>query len=334
MTRHVDGTPIARHLIFALNDGTLVVQWDNERVQAIFSGNMLPFEDRAYGHAVTDAELDQLTEAGRISGYDRSYVWLHALPEGERFDRFSIREETRARARHYYLNTTLTTDHLNAVRQQLQTLGLDTQFTAQEHGELVAVMNKDGHPFVRLSEAENAHNVLRRAAGELLQDIAVAFVEFSAHSAPTGDTLETMEILDLETLIASQTRRLGSDSRTIVGVDQDEAFLTSTASTIEALGATFVPVMSGQEALHVIEDLEPDLVIMELMMSDAHAWQILARMRANQALASIPVIIVSNVESSADQVFALTVAHVHDYLVKPISPGELRKSIWTAIQPR
>ncbi len=335
MTHHTDdGTPIVRHLVFVLNDGTFVVQWENDHVQDIFSGRILPFEDRLYGHAITDPELDRLRDAGRVAGYDRSYVWLYPLPEGERFERFTVREDSDGRARHYYLSTTLPVEHLEAVRQHLRELGLDAQYSAHEQGEIVAIMNREGQPFARLADAENAYNALRRAASDLLQDAAVAFVEYKASSHPPGEDLDQVDVLDLDSLIASQTRKISGGRRTIVGIDQDEDFLAATAEVIAALGAEFVPLTSGQEALHMIEDLEPDLVIMELVLPDAHAWQILARMRANQALAAIPVIIVSAVGSPADQVFALTVARVHDYLVKPVGPKELRKSIWTAVHDR
>ncbi|MBN2471149.1 MAG: response regulator [Anaerolineae bacterium] len=331
MTHHPDGTPIVRHLVFVLNNGTFVVQWENERVQDIFSGAVLPFEDRLYGHAITDNELEHLRKAGRIAGYDRSYVWLHPLPESERFSRFTVQEESSERVRHYYLNTTLPHEQLESVRWHLHELGLDAQYSVQEQGEIVAIMNREGQPFARLADAENALNVLQRAASDLLKDAAVAFVEHKAPSHPPGDTLDQVDVLDLDSLIASQTRKISSGNRVIVGIDQDEDFLAETAAVIADVGAEFVPLTSGQEALHTIEDLEPDLVIMELVLPDAHAWQILARMRANQALAAIPVIIVSAVGSPADQVFALTVARVHDYLVKPVSSGELRRSIWMAI---
>lgn len=334
MTRQYDGTPIARHLIFVQQDGKYVVQWENEQVQDMFSGDLLPFEDRHYGHAITDSELTQLVDAGRISNFDRSFVWLHALPEGARFDRFTIREETAGRVRHYYLNTTLPPEDLPIVATRLKNMGLDSRYTASVDSDVVTIMNKDGQPFARLTDAENAHNVLQQAAPDLLQDAAVAFVEFNTRSAPAGDDLAEVDVLDLDTLIASQTQRIANGGKVIVAIDHDDEFLESAASTAEAIGAEFVAITSGQEALYTIEDIEPDLVIMDLVMPDTHAWQILARMKANQALASIPVIIISPFGSPSDQVFALTVAKVHDYLTKPVAPSELRKSIWTALNTR
>ncbi len=331
MTRRFDGSPIARHLIFTLQDGSFVVQWDQNRVQDLLSGRLVPFEDKDYGHAITDFELDQLRDAGRLSHYDRSFIWLHALPEGDRFAHFQVRQETSGRVRYFYLNTTLPKEYLDMVHRRLEELGLQESYTAREEGGLVAIMNQDGHPFTRLADVEGAQNMLRRAAPQLLQDAAVAFVEFNTRSAPPGTNLDEVEVLDLETLIASQTESV-EDGRLVIGVDRDQGFLNDTEKTMRDMGIEFVGVTTGQEALYTIEDLEPDVVLMDLVMPDTHAWQILAQMRANKALVKVPVIIISSLASQSDQVFALTVAKVHDFLVKPVAPSELRKSIWTALK--
>jgi DNA-binding response OmpR family regulator len=78
------------------------------------------------------------------------------------------------------------------------------------------------------------------------------------------------------------------------------------------MGVEFVDASSGQEALYTIEDLEPDLVLSEPGHADMHAWQVISRMRANQALTRTPVIIISEMDSQTDQVFAVSVAKVHD----------------------
>ncbi|NPV68983.1 MAG: response regulator [Anaerolineae bacterium] len=335
MTRHYDGAPIARHLVFILRDGTFVVQWDADRVQDLLSGRLLPFQDSDYGHPVSDADLERLREAGRVSHFDRAYVWLHALPEQQRFSEFSVREETTGRTRYFYVNTILPESELARIEHSLQELGLHTRFRACEQGGLVAIMNQDGQPFSHLSDAEYAQDLLRQAAPQLLQDATVAFVEFDTRRVISRDDRNRIAVADLDTLIASQTERIADPDRTVVGIDNDEEFLSLAAATMRDLGVAFVPVAtSGQDGLVTVEDLVPDLVVMSLVMPDIHAWQILARMRANQALAHIPVIIVSAQGTQSDQIFALTVAKVHDFLPKPVAPSELRRSVWMALHPR
>lgn len=330
MTPNSDGLAVPRHLVFVLKDGSFVVQWEIDRVQDLLTGETHPFRDVEYGHAITDQELNHLRDAASVAGYDPAYVWLYALPEGER--RLRVREETPGRVKYFYLNTTLPGQYLQQVQQRLQQLGLDEKYAARERLGLIAIVRQDGNPFARLVEAENAQQALRRAAPKLLADAAVAFIEYDAHSAPPGEDLSSMDVLDLDTLIASQTGSLAGEGKVVVGADRDEQFLATLGDTLADVGVRFIPATSGQQALRTIEDLKPDLVLMDLILPDTHAWQILARMRANQTVAKIPVIIITALGTQTDQVFALTVAKVHDYLVKPVAPGRLRQSVWTALK--
>ncbi len=331
LSRQSDGVPVARHLVFFLQDGTCVVQWDQAQVQDLLTGDLLPFEDRFYGHAISDHELEQFQAAGHILGYDRSSVWLPALPEGGRFARFTTREQSSGRIRRYYLTTTLPADALEIVRQQLHQPGLAGRYIPVVQGEVVALLNRNGAPFDRLADAEIALSHLLQSAPRLLADTAVAFIDSSAHpdSSDANPDISMLPEADLED--GSQIGQNAGANRVIVCADRDEHFLAEVANLAEELGATFLGARSSREALMLIEDHIPDLVIMDLVMPDGHAWELLGRMRANQTLATIPVIIVSGFDEQSSQVFALAVAKAHDYLVKPVAVGDLRRSIRTAL---
>jgi CheY-like chemotaxis protein len=334
MTRKLDGAPVPRHLVFVMKDGAFVVQWDADQVQELLTGNLRPFHDLDYGHNITDYELDQLRDSGRVAHYNRAYVWLNALPEGQRFARLPIRSEAHERVKHFYLNTTLPIEYLDQVQRRLEELGLREKYTARENFGLVAIMNEDGTPFTRLTDIENAQNILRQAAPQLLGDVAVAFIEYTAQARPHGPDFE-VDLLDLDALIASQTETFAGKGKVVVGIDQDRDFSKTLRDTMDALGVEFIPVTTGQEALRAVEDMKPDLVLLDLVMPDTHAWEIVAKIRANRALANTPVIIISPHNTPAEQeTFALTVAKVRDYLVKPVAPGLLRQSIWSVLRGR
>lgn len=333
MARQFDGSPIARHLVFVLQSGQIVIQWDEAQVQDVFSDKLLPFGDKDYGHAITDSELDQLQEAGRISHYDRAFVWMHALPEKERFNAFNTNRATHIQ-RKYYLNTTLPGYLLRIIQERLVALKMHHRFVAEEQNGLVAILNEDGQPFERIADAENAQNLLRRSEPQYLGDAAVAFIEEKTNAVPQGEHLDDVDVMDLNSLIASQTKPLNQPDKLIIAIDNDEAFLDQCAEVAATMGIEFMPITSGSDALHIIEDMEPEVVLMELIMDGHHAWDTVAVMRANQALESIPIIITSALASQSDQVFALTVARVNDFLVKPVPLGLLRKSIWSALQNR
>lgn len=80
----ISGTPVGREFIFVLSDGAFVVDWGDHSVQDVFSGEFLRYEDKDFGHPITDVELDWLVKRGRVGGFDSRTVYLLALPEGQR----------------------------------------------------------------------------------------------------------------------------------------------------------------------------------------------------------------------------------------------------------
>lgn len=222
--------------------------------------------------------------------------------------------------RRFYLNAALPASQLAAVRERLTVLQIDKHYTAEERFGLVAVTAAGGALFETLGEAEAARKVLRRAARDLFDRMAVAFVETGTDQLePAGTPAE------LESLPPLRENKL------VVSVEDDPVISRLIEYTLRALGVELVLVHSGREALHVIEDLEPDLAIIDLMLPDMHGWELVEKMKANEVLREVRVIIMTALNSEADRVFGLSVAGVDDFLVKPVSMQDLRRRVWAAL---
>jgi hypothetical protein len=78
------GLPVSRGLVFFLNTGEIVVDWGDGRVQDIMTGEFMPFEERNYGGAITDSDLELLKKNGRVVSFDSRTVYLGPLPEPPR----------------------------------------------------------------------------------------------------------------------------------------------------------------------------------------------------------------------------------------------------------
>jgi hypothetical protein len=78
------GIVVPRESVFVLKNGRTVVDWGDGRVQDILTGEFLPFEERDYGGALTDSELDVWRKNGRVESYDPRMVHLRPLPEPPR----------------------------------------------------------------------------------------------------------------------------------------------------------------------------------------------------------------------------------------------------------
>ena len=78
------GTAIDRAFMCVLQDGLVVVDWGDGRMQDVRSGEFRPKVDDRLARTITDDELQSLVQQGIATGYDAKYVYLLPLPEAER----------------------------------------------------------------------------------------------------------------------------------------------------------------------------------------------------------------------------------------------------------
>ena len=334
MARSFSGSPVARHTVFILADGTFVVQWDENRVQELLSGHYREYEDRDFGHSITDYELTQLQSAGRVEHYNQRLVWLYALPERGRFQTEEYRDSFNNRVRSYYLNTTLSESRLAEVQTALSEQKLDGEFLARVRGDLVAVFGKNGAPFRQLKDAERAQKQLAARASTVFQHTAIAFIETTEYDTHyKRQTERTHEPVDLDMVISSQ-------SDTSVTKGKRVLLVTSNDEQREALRTLLVEMKMGVmvastavEGLQMMEDYDPDLLVMDTQLPDMHGWEMLAKIKEIGIFQNLPKIMIADHQASPDDhAFALTVGKVDVYLVKPISMAQLRQNVWLTLK--
>ncbi len=78
----------------------------------------------------------------------------------------------------------------------------------------------------------------------------------------------------------------------------------------------------GRGFLSSLRTEKPDLVVLDVMLPDSDGFAICRTMRADRAVASVPVIILTARADEADRVLGLELG-ADDYVVKPFSPKEL-----------
>jgi len=334
MSKVLSGTAVPRHFVFVLEDGTFVVQWDETRIQELLTGNYKYFDEQDFGHQINDYELNQLKAAGRVEAYNRNYVWLFALPERQRFTNVKTQERTSNRVRSYYINTTLPTDDLPVVESTLAEIGLSDEFTAYGKGNLIAVMGKEHIPFSQLRDAENAQKKLLTRAPELFQHSAVAFIEITrleAEAAPASESV--LEVSDLAALIASQTDTSVTKDKRVVLVGLNEPEHTQIHTLLKDMKLDIRKAASAADAIKLLEDCDPNMLVMDLQLSDMHGWEMLGKIKEVDFLRGLPVVVIApNSATTNDQAFALTVAKVDVYLTMPVSMARLRQSLWMTLK--
>jgi GAF domain-containing protein/DNA-binding response OmpR family regulator len=105
----------------------------------------------------------------------------------------------------------------------------------------------------------------------------------------------------------------------ILVVDDDATVRELVERHLERAGFAVVTARGGQEGLRLVRELRPAAVTLDIMMPDLDGWTVLAAIKGDPALASIPVVLMSIVEEK-NRGYALGAA---DYLVKPVDRTKL-----------
>jgi two-component system, chemotaxis family, chemotaxis protein CheY len=115
----------------------------------------------------------------------------------------------------------------------------------------------------------------------------------------------------------------------ILVVDDSETVREVIAKT---LGLAQVPVnelhmaANGQEALDILQDNWVDLVFSDINMPVMTGVEMIERMREDDVMRAIPVIVVST-EGSATRIEELRSKGVSAYIRKPFTPESIRKVV-------
>ena len=99
---------------------------------------------------------------------------------------------------------------------------------------------------------------------------------------------------------------------------------------LERAGFAVVAARGGQEGLRLVRELRPAAVTLDIMMPDLDGWTVLAAIKGDPALASIPVVLMSIIEEK-NRGYALGAA---DYLVKPVDRAKLVEAMTSICGPR
>lgn len=105
----------------------------------------------------------------------------------------------------------------------------------------------------------------------------------------------------------------------ILVVDDEAAIARLIRRTLEAEGYAVRTADRGEQALEILDDARPDLVILDLMMPGIDGFETLRRIRSTSQVA---VIMLTARTADADRLKGFH-GGVDDYLTKPFNPDEL-----------
>ena len=97
--------------------------------------------------------------------------------------------------------------------------------------------------------------------------------------------------------------------------------------------ANLTSAVDGRQALELLGARSFDLVLLDVMMPDLNGYEVLERMRADDQLRHIPVIMISALDE-IDSVIRCVELGAEDYLSKPFNPTLLRARVGASLEKK
>jgi signal transduction histidine kinase/DNA-binding response OmpR family regulator len=253
---------------------------------------------------------------------------------------------------------TLYADQMRLRQALLNLLSNANKFT--EHGTITIdgrQREEDGRDWVTISVADTGIGMTAEQMGKLFQEFSQADASTTRKYGGTGLGLAiskrfcqmmggdiTVEsepgkgstfTIRLPRMAPSEQRLVteaprparaiaeGSEDPLILVVDDDATVRDLVARHLERAGFAVVAATGGKEGLRLVRELRPAAVTLDVMMPDLDGWTVLAAIKGDPALASIPVVLMSIVDQK-NRGYALGAA---DYLVKPVDRAKLVETL-------
>ena len=109
-------------------------------------------------------------------------------------------------------------------------------------------------------------------------------------------------------------------------VDDESALRQAVTEILESMGVSVFSAVGATEALMLIGDLTPDLLLCDVMMPDFDGLSLIRQLRADTRWDDLPILVVSALATGRDQAAAQE-AGADGFLAKPFTTEELREAV-------
>lgn len=108
----------------------------------------------------------------------------------------------------------------------------------------------------------------------------------------------------------------------ILIVDDERQSAVLLAVILQSEGFTSAAASSGAEALRMVREYRPDLILLDILMPGLNGYQVATLLRANAATKGIPIIMLSVLGDREPRMLGLS-AGADDFMTKPVDRAEL-----------
>jgi two-component system, OmpR family, phosphate regulon response regulator PhoB len=112
----------------------------------------------------------------------------------------------------------------------------------------------------------------------------------------------------------------------VLVVDDDREILEMTALLLRGAGHEVTLAASGEEALYLVQESPPDLVLLDINMPGFDGWEVLRVLKEDDRTASLPVVMFSVNFEVREKLHALQQG-ASDYITKPFDTNALLRRV-------
>lgn len=112
----------------------------------------------------------------------------------------------------------------------------------------------------------------------------------------------------------------------ILLIDDEESIFEVIEGLLYREGYNLIYIDSGKEALNRIDEIQPDVILLDLMMPEMDGIETCKLIKSNEGWRHIPIIMVTALSSKEDLARSLN-AGADDFVSKPINSIELRARV-------
>ena len=121
------------------------------------------------------------------------------------------------------------------------------------------------------------------------------------------------------------------EGRRILVVDDSPTVRKLISGKLEKCGHEAICAVDGMDALAKINEVIPDLILLDITMPRMDGYQVCKLIRSNEATKDVPVVMISGKDGFFDKVRG-RMAGTSNYITKPFGPETLMKAVNEYIQ--
>jgi putative two-component system response regulator len=117
----------------------------------------------------------------------------------------------------------------------------------------------------------------------------------------------------------------------VLVVDDHSANVDLLSSLLTREGYRVITASDGEQALQMVDQAHPDLVLMDVLMPKLSGYEVCERMKRNPATRLTPVVLITALHEREDKIQGIN-AGADDFLTKPVDVHELKARVQSLVR--